>query len=162
MPFCSKCGTQALSDNRFCSSCGTAIAPTASSAPPLVASITEAAERKIPEIKINQLDQKLHLVLISAASIAVVLLYTTFNFGLIGAATGVCLGLSVRLFFSHKNNDFKGTSKLDWIMLVALSSIAFILMLAGGYNVQALLLVFVAVRSLIMYLKISSDAEKSA
>jgi hypothetical protein len=150
MVFCSKCGAQVLTDAKFCGSCGAAVATS-----------TQPASNN-PVEATNSLDRKLHVVLTSAASVAVVLLYTTFNFGLIGLATGVTFGICVRLFFSHKKNGFKETSQLDWILLTVGSTIAFILMFTQDYQIQALLLIFVAVRSLIMYLKMSSNSEKPA
>jgi O-antigen/teichoic acid export membrane protein len=145
MAFCSKCGTQVLSEAAFCGSCGVAVGDTI---PPIV---------HTPAITVNSLDKKLHITLISAASIAVVLLYTTMAFPLIGIATGLSFGLSLRLFINHKKNNFKGTKKLDWILLAAFSTIAFILMFTKNYDIQALLLIFVAVRSLIMYFTMSND-----
>jgi hypothetical protein len=75
---------------------------------------------------------------------------------LIGAATGVTFGITVRLFFAHKKNDFAGTKKLDWILMMLASAIAVVLMLTQAYNIQALLLIFVAVRALLMYFTIYS------
>ncbi len=162
MSFCSNCGAKIQSEAQFCSSCGTNVASQISNTTVQVESTTEPNEKTNQEAKVNTFEQKLHIILISAASIAVVLLYTTINFGLIGITTGICFGLSLRLFFSHKKNDFHGTSKLDWILLASFSTLAFILMLAGVYNIQAIILIFVAVRSLMMYLKMTSHPIKSA
>lgn len=174
MPFCSKCGAEVLSTAQFCSSCGNTVAQTTTTPPmahtetppqsqpsiPQTATQIQPTEKNLVVTKTYSLDQKLHIFLISIASIAVLLLYTTFNFALIGIATGICFGLSLRLFFSHKKNDFKGTNKLDWILLAAFSTAALVLMLAGVYNIQAFILIFVAVRSFMIYLKMNSGAEK--
>jgi hypothetical protein len=56
-----------------------------------------AQENKIGTA-MSQLNKNLHIVLISAASLAVLLIYTTYYVALVGAATGLCFGLSIRLF----------------------------------------------------------------
>ena len=68
----------------------------------------------------NSLNKKFHITLIIAAAIGIVLLYTTVYFPLIGLATGISLGLSFRLFMSHKKSNFVGTKKLDWVLVLEL------------------------------------------
>jgi hypothetical protein len=142
---CSKCGTQALEEAVFCSSCGAAVASTASPSVAKAVPQSPAAANKVATTKINSLDKKLHITLTCAAGIAVILLYTTELIGLIGLATGITFGLSLRLFFSHQKNNFIGTKKIDWVLLGIASTIAFILMFTEDYNIQALFLIFVAV-----------------
>lgn len=104
---------------------------------------------------------KFHLALILSASIAVVLLYATMAIPFIGIATGLSFGLSARLYAAHQKNQFAGTKKLDWVLLASFSGIAFILMLAGAYDIQAPVLVFVAVRALMMYFTMNTEVTEA-
>lgn len=96
--------------------------------------------------------KKFQLVLIIASALGVLLLYTTKAFPLIGAATGVSFGLSVRLYFMHKQNGFAGTKQLDWVLLSVLSAAAFVLMFIEKYDFQAVCLIVVFIRSLLIQL----------
>lgn len=108
----------------------------------------------------NSLNKKIHITLIAGAALAVLLLYTTKAFALIGIGTGLSLGLSWRLYFAHKRNGFAGTKQLDWILLSGFSTAAFCFMLAEYFTIQALLLIFVAVRALLMYFALYSRDEQ--
>ena len=106
-------------------------------------------------------DKKFHITLIVSAFIGVVLLYSTNLIGLIGAATGVSFGLSVRLFMVHKKNDFAGTKKIEWIVITLFSTCALIFFLTSDYTVQGPLLIFIAVRTLILYFKNYSNGPET-
>lgn len=99
----------------------------------------------------DSINKKFHITMIAAAAVGVLLLYTTMAFALIGAATGISFGLSIRLFFAHQKTEFAGTKKLDWIVLIIASSLSLLLMLTEDFNIQALFMIFLAVRSLFMY-----------
>jgi hypothetical protein len=137
MVFCRGCAQQIHSEASTCPGCGAPQAATTSA--------------------MDSLNKKFHITLIAAAAVGIVLLYTTQLIPLIGLATGLCFGLSLRLFLVHKKNNFAQTKKLDWMLLVGFSSLALILMLASFYSVQAPALIFVAVRALIMYFTIYSE-----
>lgn len=154
MAFCSSCGTQALPQATFCGSCGSSLSSTTSAAGVAQPSPTVHAAPQ-PE-SATSLDQKLHITLIVAAALGVLLIFTTYNLALIGACTGVSFGLSVRLFFSNKKRNFTDTKKLDWILLTIASTLALVLMMAEAYTIQGFLLIFVAVRALMMYFATSS------
>lgn len=106
-------------------------------------------------------DKNFHITLIVSAFIGVLLLYSTHLVGLIGAATGVSFGLSVRLYVTHKKNYFAGTQKIDWILITLFSTCALIFFLTSDYTIQGPLLIFVAVRTLILYFKIYSNGPET-
>lgn len=99
----------------------------------------------------NAVNKNFHIALIAVAGLAALLVYTTMDVLIVGLATGVTLGLSIRLYRAHQKADFAGTKKLDWVLLVVFSGLAFALMLFGDYLIQAVLLIVVAVRALIVY-----------
>jgi hypothetical protein len=101
-------------------------------------------------------DKKMHIVLIAAAGVGAILIFTTWYLALIGACSGASLVLSIRLYLTHKKTDFVGTNKLDWILLMVATGLAVIMQFAGAYDIQGCLLIFVAVRSLMMFLKSTS------
>lgn len=149
MVYCRGCAKEIHETAPSCPHCG-CLQHSAAAAPPVPSTPTkESAE--------NALNKKFHLTMMIAAAIAVLLLYTTKAIPLIGVATGLCFGASVRLFMIHKKNDFVGTKKLDWMLLAGFSTVAFILMLVKRYDFQGLVLIFVAVRSLVMYFKMYSE-----
>ena len=148
MVYCSHCGHQIHETAPTCPKCGGVQHPTATN--------TSAMQHEL-----SRPDKKFHITMIIAASFAVLLLYTTLAFPFIAIGTGMVWGLSIRLFRSHKINPFNGTKILDWILLVVFSTGACICQLAGIYVVQGPLMIFVAVRSLVMYLKIYSSASSA-
>ncbi|MET3119979.1 hypothetical protein AAKU64_004227 [Undibacterium sp. GrIS 1.8] len=161
MVYCRGCAKEIHETAPSCPQCGclqqvTIATPNAASQshtnvnPPVSASSVSSLSAAFVKADINK---KFHLGLIIAATIAVILLYTTAAIPLIGIATGVSFGLSVRLLLAHKKNDFIGTKKLDWQLLVAAASVAFLLMLMKLYDIQGPVLIFVAVRSLVIYIK---------
>jgi len=109
----------------------------------------------------DSLNKKFLIGLIAVAGIGALLLYVTVDSLLTGATTGLSLGLSVRLFMAHKKNGFIGAKKLDWILLMVLSGIACALMVLGDPLTQAILLMIVAVRAIILYFTIY-DQEATA
>lgn len=111
------------------------------------------------ESNMTSLTQKLHMTLIAAAGIGTALIYTTYQLALIGGATGVAVALSIRLFLAHKKAGFANTSKLDWVLLIVVSVGALGFQLAEMYTVQGVLLVFTAVRALMMYFTLYSTRE---
>ncbi|MES2363302.1 MAG: hypothetical protein V4646_16140 [Pseudomonadota bacterium] len=100
------------------------------------------------------MNKKLHLVMLVAAALGVIFLFTTKAFFLIGAAAGVCFGLSVRLYLAHHKTGFSGSSKLNWMLVAGGSTLSLICMVAELYTVQGMFLLFVGVRGLIMYFSI--------
>ena len=75
-------------------------------------------------------NKKFHIASMAVPVMTIILLYSTNAEMLIGLATGVTLGLSLRLMLAHKKNGFVGTSKLDWGLLADFGSLAMVLMLA--------------------------------
>jgi hypothetical protein len=142
MVFCRGCGKQIHDSALACPDCGASQAPVGSTASgPKPASSFE---------------QKLHITMLVSAALAVALLYTTFAIWLISIASGVCLGLSWRLFVLHKRAGYHATRRSDWILLMVLAGIAFALILASEYTFQGLVLIVFGVRALIMYFSIHS------
>lgn len=151
MLFCRGCGRQIHKSAPTCPHCG-CVQHSVKAAPPNQTYLKEKAGK-------SDLTKSFHITLIAAAATAVVLLYTTRAFPLIGLATGITFGLSLRLFFIHNKNNFLGTQKVNWILLAVFSTLAFLFHLFsnGNYNIQALFLIFVAVRSLMLYFIIYKD-----
>jgi hypothetical protein len=141
MVFCRGCAKELHETALMCPQCG---APQGAS--------TQAAAISASGGAAMSMDKKFHIVLACAAAIAALLLYTTSAFGLIGLATGITCGLSVRLFVSHQKRDFQGTSKWSWFAILLCAIAAFGCLFFQAYSVQAVLLVFVAVRSSMLLL----------
>ncbi len=148
MVHCRECGKQIHETALACAECG---APRKPAANPVAqaASATEAALNSA-----DSLNKKLHLVMLVAAALGVVFLFSTKAFGLIGAAAGVCFGLSVRLYLAHQKTGFAGSTKLNWMLMVGGTILSLICMMVELYTVQAMFLIFVGVRGLIMYFAI--------
>lgn len=153
MVFCRGCAKQIHETAPSCPHCGAvqSFKPTQS----------YATDTSLPnkQTSAGSLNKKFHITLIVAAAIGTVLLYTTQAFPLIGMATGISFGMSVRLFIAHRGSNFIRTNKIDWMLLLGFSIVALILMMASVYDFQALALIFVAVRALIMYFKIYSEKQ---
>ena len=141
MVFCRGCAKELHETAQMCPQCG---APQGAS--------TQAATMSSAGSPSMSLDKKFHIVLACAAAIAVLLLYTTRAFGLIGLATGLTFGLSVRLFISHQKRAFQGTSKWSWFAILFCAIAAFGCVFFQAYNVQVVLLIFIAVRSSMLLL----------
>lgn len=105
----------------------------------------------------NDSTRKFHLTLVVTATIAVILLYATMAIPFVFITTGLCLGLCIRLYLIHNVQQFKDTKKLDWALLLCASGLAFVLMFLDYFHYQAPLLVFVAIRGLILYFSIYSN-----
>ncbi len=148
MVYCRGCGKQIHETALACPECG---APQKPAANP-VAQAASATE--VPLNPADSLNKKLHLVMLVAAALGVIFLFTTKAFVLIGAAAGVCFGLSVRLYLAHQKMGFAGSTKLNWMLVVGGTILSLICMLAERYTVQAMFLIFVGVRGLIMYFAI--------
>ncbi len=150
MVYCRGCGKQIHETAPTCPDCGATQKP----------SLTGAAEMQAGSAPVgmasaaDSLNKKLHIVMVVAAGLGVLLLYTTSVFALIGAAAGVCFGLSVRLYLAHQKTGFAGSTKLNWGLIAGGAALSLICMLAGFYNAQAMFLIFVGVRGLIMYFAI--------
>ena len=145
----------------FCRGCAAQIHETAATCPkcgaPQQGAAAQAASVSVPTAALSpadSLDKKLHLVLLVAAALGVILIFTTYAIPLIGLASGVCCGLSVRLFLAHKKTGFPGSTQLNWMLVMGAAALSFIVMLAGFYTIQAMFLIFVGVRGLIMYFTI--------
>ncbi len=95
-----------------------------------------------------------HIALSAVPVLAIILLYTTKVELLVGLATGVTLGMSLRLLFAHKKNGFVGTRKLDWVLMAGFGSLAMVLMLAEAYTYLPFPLAFVAMSALVNYFKL--------
>lgn len=105
-------------------------------------------------------EQKLHITMIVAAGIGALLTFTTWWLAIIGACTGATFVICIRLFMRHSKRNFAGTKKLDWILLLVASSIAFLCMFVEVYSLTGFALIFVSVRALIMYFSSNSaDAD---
>lgn len=148
MVYCRGCGKQIHETALACPECG---APQKPAANPVAkaASATEVALNPA-----DSLNKKLHLVMLVAAALGVIFLFTTKAFVLIGAAAGVCFGLSVRLYLAHQKTGFASSTKLNWMLVVGGTILSLICMMAELYTVQAMFLIFVGVRALIMYFAI--------
>ena len=103
-------------------------------------------------------DQKLHITMIVAAGLGAVLTFTTWWLALIGVCAGATFVLSIRLYLRNKANNFAGTKKLDWVLVMIAASIAIVSMLVGVYWLMGCGLIFVAVRALLMYFASNSRA----
>ncbi len=151
--YCRGCGKQIHETAVACPECGAPQQPLASTA--------AAANVSNPGVSIetpsDSFNKKLHIAMVAAAGIGVVLIYTTLAFALIGAAAGACFVLSVRLYLAHQKNGFAGSSRVNWILVSGGAGLALLCMLAGSYNAQGLILIFVGVRSLLMYFSIYSQ-----
>lgn len=165
MAFCTTCGTQALLDAAFCGSCGASLAAPASPPPgPGVAVAMAPAATPTPASTAptptsasgTSFDQKLHITLIASAGLGVLLIFTTYLIALIGACSGAAFVLSIRLYLRSKQNNFAETGKLDWILVMIAAGLALIFMFAEAYAIQGFLLIFVAVRALMMYFAANS------
>lgn len=141
MVFCRGCAKELHETAQMCPQCG---APQGASTQAAVISASGGAAMSM--------DKKFHIVLACTAAIAALLLYTTRAFGLIGLATGLTFAMSVRLFVSHQKRDFQGTSKWSWVAILLFSIGAFGCVFFQAYSVQAVLLVFVAVRASMLLL----------
>ncbi|WP_293401707.1 hypothetical protein [Polaromonas sp.] len=150
MVYCRGCGKQIHETALACPECG---APQKPAATPIaqVGSTPASATVLSPA---DSLNKKLHLVMLAAAALGVIFLFTTKAFVLIGAAAGVCFGLSVRLYLAHQKTGFAGSTRLNWMLVVGGTILSLICMMAELYTVQAMFLIFVGVRGLIMYLAI--------
>lgn len=104
----------------------------------------------------NSLAKKYHITLIVASAIGMVLLYTTMAFALIGVATGLTFVAALLAYIEHKKTGFAGTKKIDWILMLIVASIALVLMLTHTYNIQALVMIFLAAYALVKYFMIYS------
>ena len=110
----------------------------------------------------NQSNKNFHIALIAISLLTVVLLYFTRSTSIISITTGACAGLSIRLFVLHKKESFAGTKELDWLLLLLFSAASLICYFMGLYVVQGPLLIFVGIRSLIMFFKMYGEKPSSA
>lgn len=145
MVFCRGCAKEIHVSAPTCPQCG-CVQHTASQS-------SLSPSNALSQLSEMTLSKKFHVLLMVAASVAVLLLYLTHAVPLIGIATGLSFGASVRIYLLHKANNFSGVKKLDWLVIVGFATAAFICHFAGWYVIQAPLLVFVAVRALVLYLK---------
>jgi len=167
MVYCRGCGKQIHETALACPECG---APQQASvtAPSVVAtaqSVSAPGVAGTPEataVAAGSFMQKLHIALIASAGLGTVLIFTTLAFALIGACAGVAVVASIRLFLAHKKNGFQGSSQLNWALVMGGSILALLCMLGTFYYAMGLILIFVGVRSLLMYFTIYSKPASAA
>lgn len=166
MVYCRGCAAQIHETALTCPQCGTSqqvsattsVGAPAASVPGLDAAVSPATTA----VAAGSFMQKLHIALIASAALGAVLIFTTLAFALIGACAGVAVVASIRLFLAHKKNSFQGSSQLNWALLMGGSVLALLCMLGTFYYAMGLILIFVGVRSLLMYFSVYSKPATAA
>ncbi len=165
--YCRGCGRKIQETALACPECGTpqqaSITEPSAGAPAASVSGSDAAVNPAAAaVAAGSFMQKLHIALIASAGLGTVLIFTTLAFALIGACAGVAVVASIRLFLAHKKNAFHGSSQLNWTLVLGGSILALLCMLGTFYYAMGLILIFVGVRSLLMYFSIYSKPATAA
>ncbi len=163
MVHCRSCGKQIHETALACPECGAPQQASAAAASTgALAGLDATVNPAATAVAAGSFMQKLHMALIASAGMGAVLIFTTLAFALIGACAGVAVVASIRLFLAHKTNGFQGSSLLNWALVMGGSVLALLCMLGTFYYAMGLILIFVGVRSLLMYFSIYSKPVTAA